>query len=135
MIPNTYSRTMLQFKVEKKGASRFGFRLDSENSTKYSAGIIDVEGKQLQLIKKTSGGIQTRSKLSNIELHDEVNVKVIIEGTFIELFINDEYSLTGKMDNTDLQDFTISLFADNQEAVIKDVKVSMLTPGQYVYSL
>ncbi|HMM00132.1 MAG TPA: hypothetical protein PKC96_02160 [Bacilli bacterium] len=135
MIPDTYSRTMLQFKVEKKDSSRFGFRLDSENSTKYSAGIIDVDGKQIQLIKKTSGGIQTRSKLSNIELKDEVNVKVIIEGTFVELFIDDQYSLTGKMDNVELQDFTISLFADDQAALIKDVRVSMLTPGQYVYSL
>lgn len=136
-LPGRYNRTIITFKVKANGAKDVGVKIRNDDKTSfYTNAVLSLDSNEMMVYSKEPGGYRQRSKLSNISFKDEyINVKLVIETQYIELFINDEYSLTAKANDFDFEKFELSLFAESGSAEFKDLKVDMLSDARFAYDM
>ena len=132
-LPDTYRRTMIESKITIPSASKVaGFKFNQEGAPEYATIAIDRQNKRLIASSSGQAGYVTRAtyRLPDTFNYENMSVKVITEGAFGELYVNDEYALTVRLFDDGfravLTNYAISLFANGQGASFSDLSVNML---------
>lgn len=136
-LDGRYDRTMVTFKVKANGAKDIGIKIRNEDKTSfYTNAIVSLDSNEMAVYSKEPGGYRQRSRLTNVDLSQEyLDVKIVVETQYIELFVNDQYSLTAKANDFDFENFEISLIAEAGKPEFKDFKIDMLSDARFAYDM
>jgi hypothetical protein len=139
MLPGSYRRTIVEANISMPtGARLAGFKLNQKEAPEFATVAIDKLNGRLLTSCKEQGGYLIRAKYNtSISDYSNLSIKMVVEGTFIEFYVNDTYALTARIFNDGvrgvLNDFTISLFADGAGTSFSDLSVNMLRTTETAY--
>ena len=125
-IPNTYSRFIMEtnFNLSDNNKAVAGFKLSSSNSKKTHMLCIDKLNREIYVMTRSvQGTYKCASIKMNISDWSNINVNIIVEDNIVDIFVNDEYSLSARILDTNecLGDVSVAAFGN------KKVKMSGLT--------
>ncbi len=139
-LPNIYRRTLIESKLSIPSSSKMaGFKLSQDGAPEYATVAIDRQNKRLIASSSGQAGYVTRAtyRLPDNMNYEDMEVKVIVEGAFVELFVNDQYALTARLFDDGfraiLTNYSIGLFADGPGASFEDLLVNMLRTTETAY--
>lgn len=138
LLDGIYDRNLLTFNLSIEGGSnQAGVLLENTGDGKKYYVYVDASASKLYIKTKESSGFVTKAELELQSIdYIDMEIKIIIEGSIVEVFINDQYSLVSKISNFnqgELHDYTISLFADGENAIFEDVIVNKLSSMENIY--
>jgi len=139
-LPNLYRRTLIESKITiPNGSKMAGFKLNQNGTPEYATVSIDRQNKRLIASSSGQAGYVSRAtyRLPDNMDYENMEVKVIVEGAFIELFVNDEYALSARLFDDGfraiLNNYSIALFADGPGAAFEDLSINMLRTIETAY--
>jgi len=129
-LPDTYGRVIVDYIVNlTDGTSRAGLLLKNTDSAVRHFIYVDRPSSMLIIYSRTPEGNNVRSS-TRITIDDwsALKLKVIVDGSIVDVFLNDTYSLVGRITTTgvnELDQCQVSLFVSGV-AAFHDVFVSKL---------
>lgn len=125
-IPNTYSRFIMEtsFNLENNNRAVAGFKLSSDNSKKSHILCVDKLNREVYVMTRSVQGTYKCASIKlNISDWSNINVNIIVEDDIVDIFVNDEYSLSARIldTNDSLGNVTVAAFGN------KKVKMNGLT--------
>ena len=126
VIPNTYSRFIMEtsFDLSSNNKAVAGFKLSSDNSKKSHILCIDKLNREVYVMTRSVQGTYKCASIKlNISDWSNINVNIIVEDDIVDIFVNDEYSLSARILDTNecLGNVTVAAFGN------KNVKMQGLT--------
>jgi hypothetical protein len=138
LMTGKYNRVMIQSNVSLINARSVGIKLEADNRPEKFFIELDKNNKRMIVYGKTNSGLTTRSEIPiNISSYENVNIKIIIEGSFVEFFVNDEYCLTAKITdfgNNELKDFRVSAYCDGENTLINSFIINKLSNQSNIHN-
>ena len=137
-LPGEYDRNLITLNLSiDEGSSMAGVILD--NSVGLGKYYIYIDKVEEKLFIKTleAGGLMTKGEieLTGID-YENMEIKIIAEGSIVEVFINNRYSLVSKICNfgaNELDNYTISLFGDGENVTFSNLYVNKLSSYENIY--
>ena len=125
-VPNTYSRFIMEtsFNLENNNRAVGGVKLSSSNSKKIHVLCIDKLNREVYVMTRSAQGTYKNASIKlNLADWSNIKVNIIIEDNIVDIFVNDEYSLSARIldTNESLGNVTVALFGN------KKVKMNGLT--------
>lgn len=120
-LPGTYGRVIVDYEIDLSDASsRAGLLLKNSDTAMRHFVYVDRASSALVIYSRTPEGNFTRSSIA-IAVADwsTLRLKVIVDGSIVDVFLNDTYSLVGRVTTTglnELDDCQISLFVSGVAA-------------------
>ncbi len=129
-LPGTYGRVIVDYRLDlSDGTSRAGLLLKNTDTAVRHFVYVDRTSSLLLIYSRTPEGNSIRAS-TRIAVEDwsDLKIKVIVDGSIVDVFLNDTYSLVGRVTTTGLNELDqcqISLFVSGV-AAFRDVIVSKL---------
>ena len=137
-LPGKYDRNLITLNLSiGEESSMAGIILDNSVGLGKYYIYIDKEEEKLFIKTVEAGGLMTKGEieLTGID-YEDMEIKIIAEGSIVEVFINDQYSLVSKICDfgyNELDDYSISLFGDGNDVTFSDLYVNKLSSEENIY--
>ncbi len=137
-LPGEYDRNLITLNLSIGEESNMaGIILDNLVGLGKYYIYIDKEEEKLFIKTVEAGGLMTKGEieLTGID-YEDMEIKIIAEGSIIEVFINNQYSLVSKICDfgvNELDNYTISLFGDGDNVKFSNLYVNKLSSRENIY--
>jgi len=115
-LPDTYNRVIIDFKLTiPEGDNKAGIILKNQDTAMRHFVYINRTNSTLYIYTRTPEGNLVRSSIQlQLACFDNIDVMIIVDGSIVDVFVNDTYSLSARVTNKgyqELDEVNISMFA------------------------
>lgn len=130
-IPGIYGRSIVDCALDLSQGSKAGILLTDPATPDTHFIYVDKTMSMLYVMVKQGTNYKVRAQIAlQVDDWSDVEVKVLIDGNIVDVFVNDMHSLAARLSSSyELTETTISLFASGN-ASFREVTVSKLSPAQ-----
>lgn len=136
-LPNTYNRVIIDFVLSiPEGENKAGILLKNSDTATRHFIYINRDDSTLYIYSRTPEGYFIRSSIQiQLESFDDIKIKIIVDGSIVDVFVNDTYSLCARITNKgnfELDDVNISLFTSGS-AEFTELQISKLACKENIF--
>lgn len=136
-LAGQYNRNLITFSLDMSDVTNdySGVMLDGNGRQVYI--YIDKTNDTLFIKSKEASGYVVKSKISVAGLdYSDLDFKIIVEGSIVDVYINDRVSLSAKISDfgyKELQNYSISLYSNGVNSEFIDFNVYQLATMENIY--
>ncbi len=136
-VPGNYQRIIVDYVLSIADLdAKAGIILKNEQLATRHFVIIDRATSTLSVYSRTPMGNATRSSIAmQIDDYENIEIKVIVDGSIVDVYVNGTYSLAARVTTKGVQELdniALSLFASGS-ATFTDLQISKLASAETVF--